>query len=70
MGQILALIWVAGTLVLALVWAVADVVHNRLYGNWDVGRTLSRLPTVLLVALGWPVLLPAACINRLGKWKR
>ncbi|HEX3997578.1 MAG TPA: hypothetical protein VHX65_03400 [Pirellulales bacterium] len=70
MGQILALIWIAVALLLSLVWAATDLVHNRLYGNWDVGRTLSRLPIVMLVALGWPVLLPASCLERMRRGKR
>jgi hypothetical protein len=70
MLEVIATIWVAVTLVLGAAWAVTDLAHNRRCGGWDLGRTLSRLPTVLLVALGWPVLLPAACIDRARKRKR
>jgi hypothetical protein len=70
MAEVVALIWVAVTLALTALWAATDLIHNRRCGSWDVGRTLSRLPTVLLVALGWPILLPAACIGRLRKRKR
>lgn len=70
MGQVVALIWLAVALVLGLVWGATDLAHNRRYGNWDFGRTISRLPVVLLVALAWPVLLPAACVDRAVRRKR
>jgi hypothetical protein len=66
----IVIIWITVTLALGIVWAATDLAHNRLCGHWDLGRTLARLPTVLLVALGWPILLPAACIDRVCKRKR
>jgi hypothetical protein len=70
MVEVIAWIWIGVTLVLGAVWAATDLIHNRRCGKWDLGRTLLRLPPVLLVALGWPVLLPAACVDRVCRGKR
>jgi hypothetical protein len=70
MGQTIALIWLAVALGWAILWAATDLNHNRRYGNWDFGHMFSRLPTVALVALSWPVLLPVAFFERLAKRKR
>jgi hypothetical protein len=70
MVEVIAWIWIAVTLALGAAWAAADLAHNRRCGTWDVGRTLSRLPTVLLVAMWWPILFPASCIGRARNRKR
>ena len=70
MGQTLALIWLAVALLWGIFWAVTDLAHNRRYGNWDFGRTFSRLPVGAAGSIGWPVLFPAACIDHVAKRKR